>query len=116
MMRLMGTYRLRLPRVLLGLACFSILIAESSATDEGWTTMHEVGRCAMRGQCGKKSFFGGELPCPANELAKAPTKETRKNLVEICGDSWIDGDICCDNDQVGDQLAVASIQVGLTRS
>ncbi|KAM0805412.1 niemann-pick C1 protein precursor [Usnea florida] len=61
---------------------------------------HEEGRCAMRGQCGKKSFFGGELPCPDNGLAEKPDDDTRTKLVAICGDDWSTGDVCCDQSQV----------------
>ncbi|KAL9127586.1 MAG: hypothetical protein Q9217_003566 [Psora testacea] len=72
----------------------------TSASDEAWTTKHEAGRCAIRGQCGKKSFFGGELPCPDNGMAEEPAKDTREKLVNICGDDWSKGEICCDNDQI----------------
>ena len=62
---------------------------------------HEKGRCAIRGQCGKKSVWSfKELPCPDNGLAKEPEKDTRKKLVEICGDKWETGLICCDDDQL----------------
>ena len=54
----------------------------------------------MKGQCGKKSFFGGELPCPDNSLAEEPEKEVRRKLVDICGDDWKEGALCCDEDQV----------------
>ena len=61
---------------------------------------HEKGRCSIRGQCGKTGFFGKQLPCPDNDLAKEPAEATRKKLVGICGDKWSDGAICCDDDQV----------------
>ena len=54
----------------------------------------------MKGQCGKKSFFGGQLPCPNNTLAEEPEDDIRKKLVDVCGDSWSEGNICCDGDQV----------------
>ena len=54
----------------------------------------------MKGQCGKKSFFGGQLPCPDNSLAEEPEEEVRKKLVDVCGDDWKTDAICCDNDQV----------------
>ena len=88
----------------MGLAYLSTLLGGSAAVEHGWTTKHEAGRCAIRGQCGKKSFFGGELPCPDNGLAEEPAKDTRENLVKICGSEWSKGEICCDNDQVGDDL------------
>lgn len=63
-------------------------------------TIHEAGRCAIRGQCGKTSFFGKELPCPDNGLAKEPENETRRKLVSICGQRWSTGKICCNEEQV----------------
>lgn len=73
------------------------------ANDENWTTKHEEGRCALRGQCGKQSFFGGQLPCPDNGLAQQPEKDTRAKLVAVCGEPWADGAICCDDDQVSNK-------------
>ncbi|KAI4102155.1 MAG: hypothetical protein L6R37_004520 [Teloschistes peruensis] len=68
--------------------------------DGSWTVKHEAGRCALKGQCGKKSFFGGQLPCPDNSVAGKPDDDTRKKLVAICGSKWNDGAICCDSDQI----------------
>ena len=87
--------------VLLGLTILTTLCTNILAAEGNWTSKHEAGRCAIRGQCGKKSFFGGELPCPDNGLAEDPDQDTRKKLVAICGDSWSEGDVCCDSDQVG---------------
>ena len=84
-------------QILLSAALF---IPLAFADDPGWTQKHEKGRCAIRGQCGKKSFFGGELPCPDNDLAREPEDDVRKKLVDICGDSWNEGPICCDGKQV----------------
>lgn len=70
------------------------------ADEENWTKSHEAGRCAIRGQCGKQSFFGSELPCPDNGLAEEPEDASRKLLVDICGDTWSDGKVCCKKDQV----------------
>ena len=93
----------QLPRWLSSLALFLLCFAlGTSAVESGnYTTKHEKGRCAIRGQCGKQSFFGGELPCPDNGPAKTPDKEVRKQLVDICGDDWSEGDVCCDADQIG---------------
>ena len=91
------------PRWLLsfGLCFFFCLILSASASASGnYTTKHEKSRCAIRGQCGKQSIFGGELPCPDNGPAKAPDEKVRKQLVEICGDEWSEGDVCCDADQI----------------
>lgn len=82
------------------LAILAILNPVVLADDGYWTTKHEEGRCALRGQCGKQSFFGGQLPCPDNGLAQQPEKDTRAKLVAVCGQTWTDGAICCDDDQV----------------
>ena len=97
---MLGIFRRRLPGVLLSLTYLSTLLANGTAEDSGFTKKHEAGRCAIRGHCGKKSFFGGELPCPDNEVAEAPDKDTREKLVEICGNKWNSGDVCCQRDQV----------------
>lgn len=83
------------------------IIDQASSNVQQWTTLHESGRCAIRGQCGKKSFFGGELPCPDNGLADAPTQATRDQLVQICGAKWQSGNVCCDGDQVSRRALIA---------
>ena len=79
---------------------FSVFLTTSLAGEEPWTSKHEEGRCAIRGQCGKQSFFGGELPCPDNGLAEEPSSDTRDHLVAVCGDGWSKGGVCCNDDQV----------------
>ena len=86
--------------MLLGFATIAVLCLNALGSEGNWTVKHEEGRCAMRGQCGKKSFFGGELPCPDNGLAENPDVATRTKLVAICGDDWSGGDVCCDEAQV----------------
>ncbi|KAL1849774.1 niemann-Pick type C-related protein 1 [Paecilomyces lecythidis] len=71
-----------------------------AALGQGETKIHEPGRCAIRGHCGKKSFFGGELPCPDNGLAAEPEDNVRTKLVGLCGDKWKDGPVCCKEEQV----------------
>ena len=87
-------------RRLLTLTTIAILVLSIFAKEVDLTGKHEAGRCAIRGQCGKQSFFGSELPCPDNGLAKEPDAETRKKLVNICGDAWSEGDVCCESAQV----------------
>lgn len=72
----------------------------STIAFEGETKIHESGRCAIRGHCGKQSFFGGELPCPDNGLAAPPTNDVRDKLVSLCGPKWSDVDVCCIEEQV----------------
>lgn len=73
----------------------------SVVTGQGETAIHEKGRCAIRGHCGKQSFFGGELPCPDNGLARTPEPSVRDKLVALCGDKWSDTPVCCEEEQVG---------------
>jgi len=64
------------------------------------TAIHEAGRCAVRGHCGKQGFFGKDLPCPDNGLAEQPADDVRKKLVNVCGEKWAEGPICCAEEQV----------------
>ncbi|KAK9255005.1 sterol-sensing domain of SREBP cleavage-activation-domain-containing protein [Lipomyces tetrasporus] len=64
------------------------------------TEIHEAGTCAMYKNCGKKSFFGAQLPCPYNGPAVPPDKTTRAKLIDVCGSSWASSDVCCDIDQL----------------
>ncbi|KAG0660390.1 hypothetical protein C6P45_001595 [Maudiozyma exigua] len=61
-------------------------------------------QCAMYGNCGKKSMFGGELPCPvtdSNFVAPVITEDIRQILVNLCGDEWETiNNVCCSKDQV----------------
>ncbi|KAJ5112750.1 NPC intracellular cholesterol transporter 1-related protein 1 [Penicillium argentinense] len=70
------------------------------AAAQGETKIHEKGRCAIRGHCGKKSIFGGELPCPDNGLAKEPEDPVRQKLVNLCGSKWEQGPTCCLEEQI----------------
>jgi Niemann-Pick C1 protein len=80
----------------------STLLAASvqAAGNDTLPQKHEAGRCAIRGHCGKDSFWGPELPCPNNDLAEDPTSEVREKLVLICGDQWKDGPVCCEEEQL----------------
>ncbi|KAK9332201.1 sterol-sensing domain of SREBP cleavage-activation-domain-containing protein [Lipomyces starkeyi] len=64
------------------------------------TEIHEAGTCAIYKNCGKKSFFGAQLPCPYNGAAVTPDDSTRAKLVDICGPSWASSKVCCDGDQL----------------
>ncbi|OJI98654.1 hypothetical protein ASPVEDRAFT_147852 [Aspergillus versicolor CBS 583.65] len=72
----------------------------SQSLAQGETKIHEEGRCAIRGHCGKQSFFGGELPCPDNGLAEKPEAAVRKKLVDLCGTKWEEGPVCCKEEQI----------------
>lgn len=73
------------------------------------TPIHEAGRCAIRGQCGKKSLFGGNLPCVDNGLAKDADASSRQKLVSLCGDKWSNTPVCCDEEQVRPSFLVHSL-------
>lgn len=75
-------------------------VLATSVVAEPYTPIHEAGRCAIRGACGKKSFFGPELPCPDNGLAEEPSPETRVHLVALCGPKWSEGKVCCEGKQL----------------
>ncbi|SMN18975.1 similar to Saccharomyces cerevisiae YPL006W NCR1 Vacuolar membrane protein that transits through the biosynthetic vacuolar protein sorting pathway, involved in sphingolipid metabolism [Maudiozyma saulgeensis] len=64
----------------------------------------EAQQCAMYGSCGKKSMFGGELPCPVTDsqfTAPVISDDIRQILVNLCGDEWKSIDnVCCTKDQV----------------
>ncbi|KIX03877.1 uncharacterized protein Z518_07430 [Rhinocladiella mackenziei CBS 650.93] len=77
-------------------AISSLPLALSSVT----TPLHEPGRCAIRGHCGKQGFFGSDLPCPDNGKAAPPSDTVREKLVDLCGPKWADTDVCCEEEQV----------------
>lgn len=64
------------------------------------TEIHEAGRCAIRGHCGKQGWFGADLPCPDNGKATTPSDELRESLVDLCGPKWKKSDVCCNEEQV----------------
>lgn len=80
-----------------GLLCGTLV---SAVAAQGITALHEAGRCAIRGHCGKKSIFGGELPCPDNGFAREPDDAVREKLVSLCGSKWSEGPVCCEGEQV----------------
>ncbi|ROV90169.1 hypothetical protein VSDG_08769 [Cytospora chrysosperma] len=81
-------------------AAGALALASLGEADQLYTPKHEAGRCAIRDHCGKKSFFGKELPCVDNGLAEEPDQDLRKQLVDLCGPKWNDGPVCCTSDQV----------------
>lgn len=85
------------------IAAAILFLGAATYAEDGLTRIHEAGRCAIRGHCGKQGFFGKDLPCPDNGLAREPTSETRKKLVDVCGDKWAEGPVCCADDQARSQ-------------
>lgn len=92
----------KLSRVLGGLLFVGLGTATAAADSNPFTPIHEAGRCAIRGHCGSKGFFGKPLPCPDNGLAEEPDVELRDELVKLCGAKWSSGPVCCDLEQVCD--------------
>ncbi|KAI5807933.1 patched family-domain-containing protein [Peziza echinospora] len=92
--------------LLIGIFCLTIPIVTAAdnhgSAIEPITKIHKAGYCALRGQCGKKSFFGSQLPCPDNGPAKDPEAAVRKKLVDLCGDQWATGPVCCEESQIND--------------
>lgn len=84
------------------IAAAALLVA-TTINAELFTPKHEAGRCAIRGHCGKKSFFGKELPCLDNGLAKAQSEvddDFATDLEALCGARWKDSKVCCDRTQL----------------
>jgi Niemann-Pick C1 protein len=94
--------QLSLVAALVGLS--SLALQPTLAVAQGETKIHEKGRCAIRGQCGKQSIFGGELPCPDNGRAKDLEDSARQKLVNLCGPKWESGPVCCLEEQVSRNL------------
>ncbi|CDH09686.1 probable Niemann-Pick type C-related protein 1 [Zygosaccharomyces bailii ISA1307] len=60
-------------------------------------------QCAIYGNCGKKSIFGQELPCPVNSTfePEPASDDLKELLVGVCGEEWKEIDtLCCTKDQV----------------
>ncbi|CCE66199.1 hypothetical protein TPHA_0P00410 [Tetrapisispora phaffii CBS 4417] len=60
-------------------------------------------QCAIYGNCGKKSLFGSELPCPVDSRFQPPKPDENviDLLVNVCGEEWRDiEDLCCSEDQL----------------
>ncbi|KAG9245386.1 patched sphingolipid transporter-like protein [Calycina marina] len=66
----------------------------------GLTSIHEPGRCAIRGSCGKSGWLDPESPCVDNGLADEPEDDVRAQLVELCGAKWSSGPVCCGGAQI----------------
>ncbi|KAI0465065.1 hypothetical protein LJB42_000283 [Komagataella kurtzmanii] len=66
------------------------------------TKVHEAGICALRGNCGKKNFFGSELPCPDNTFSTPSSPDDFDLLEQICGKEFADINTytCCDTSQL----------------
>ncbi|KAF8901726.1 multidrug efflux transporter AcrB transmembrane domain-containing protein [Gymnopilus junonius] len=58
------------------------------------------GKCAMRGSCGKKGFFGKPLPCPYDGPPVDLDDKSRSLIQDVCGPELVDGPTCCTSDQL----------------
>ncbi|PHH89019.1 hypothetical protein CDD83_6766 [Cordyceps sp. RAO-2017] len=102
-------------RVVPLLAAASLPLPGIVAAADSLTPKHEPGRCAFRGQCGKQSFFGKDLPCVDNGPAQDPEPELRKELVDLCGAQWSESPVCCTLEQVKNlksQLGTPNTMIG----
>ncbi|ORY85410.1 sterol-sensing domain of SREBP cleavage-activation-domain-containing protein [Leucosporidium creatinivorum] len=99
-----------LPR-LLHLALWALLpamVVASTTPPANSQFKREAGRCAMRDSCGRKSTFGGELPCPDNDLAQPNEDATfLATLADICGEDF-PTTTCCTMGQL--EVLSASLQ------
>ncbi|GAA5983298.1 hypothetical protein JCM11641_002254 [Rhodosporidiobolus odoratus] len=60
------------------------------------TLSRQPGCCALRGSCGRKSTFGGEIPCPDNGPAETHDDAFNQMLVGVCGAEWDNvQETCC---------------------
>lgn len=62
--------------------------------------LHTPGTCAMYDNCGKKSIFGAQLPCPGPLEAQKPSSEARELLESVCGAEFSSRLVCCTLDQL----------------
>ncbi|EGV61654.1 hypothetical protein CANTEDRAFT_108380 [Yamadazyma tenuis ATCC 10573] len=62
--------------------------------------VHQPGYCAMYGNCGKKSFFGAQLPCPSSTKAVEPDTDSKNLLRDICGADFPVDHVCCSPEQI----------------
>lgn len=59
------------------------------------------GQCAIYGNCGKKSLFGGSLPCVDLIEAPEPSNDTVELVQKVCGvDFLLESGLCCSYDQL----------------
>ncbi|GAA5831514.1 hypothetical protein JCM11251_004049 [Rhodosporidiobolus azoricus] len=65
------------------------------------TFVREDGRCAMRNSCGRKSAFGGEIPCPDNGEATEHDGDPiyLSTLAQVCGEDFTTK-TCCTQGQL----------------
>lgn len=61
---------------------------------------HQDGYCVMYGDCGKKSFFGKQLPCAKTREAVTPSENSIEILNKICGENFPSSRVCCSEDQI----------------
>lgn len=61
---------------------------------------HQLGYCAMYGDCGKQSVFGSSLPCSNYTKAQKPSAEVVQLLEKVCGSDFsVEDGVCCTLEQ-----------------
>ncbi|GAA5955195.1 hypothetical protein JCM3765_003241 [Sporobolomyces pararoseus] len=79
-----------------------------SSSPSSWITStssnftRSPGRCSLRGSCGKKSVFGGDIPCPYNGKAESHADDAvyLATLRQVCGEEFDATETCCTLDQL----------------
>ncbi|GAA6007631.1 hypothetical protein JCM11491_003903 [Sporobolomyces phaffii] len=67
------------------------------AFDLARNSTRSPGRCAIQDSCGKKSVFGGDIPCPYNGKAEPHTGDAvyLATLSQVCGSEFTATETCC---------------------
>ncbi|CUM66398.1 uncharacterized protein PRCAT00004062001 [Priceomyces carsonii] len=81
-------------------SCYFFIVALTFVVCNVYGIIHEDGFCAMYGDCGKKSIFGGSLPCPNSTEAVIPSTKSVELLKQICGDDFVTDKVCCTEEQI----------------
>ncbi|GAA5955063.1 hypothetical protein JCM21900_002773 [Sporobolomyces salmonicolor] len=79
----------------------ALAAAQSVPLSDDPTFIRSPGRCAMRDSCGRKSAFGGEIPCPDNREASNHDRDAvyLATLAQVCGDDF-PTTTCCTQGQL----------------
>ncbi|KAK6465264.1 patched family-domain-containing protein [Scheffersomyces coipomensis] len=78
----------------------SLISAESVDTSIASPEIHQDGYCAMYSDCGKRTVFGGALPCPSYEKATKPNQNSIDLLQKLCGAEFDTSAVCCSESQL----------------
>lgn len=70
------------------------------------STLEKPLKCSLYGDCGKRTLFGADLPCPnvTDPQPLVPGSDAINTLRDLCGSELADSAVCCTPSQV-EQLA-----------